>query len=284
MRLLKRLWRPAATASRLSVAEALRRAEQRRREGRYAEARALVARALELDRDNLHAHLLAAYLHAARRESFAAQAEFRWVLGHDPTHPRALLGLARIALEEHDVAACRDLLRRALRAYHDFPEAAALLAVVQPRDDATVPAAATIPARPRVQGLRLPGSGRALIVSRADGDLVAAQPIADDAKDVAAAVARMLQLGTATLGRAGFGRLHRAIVDDGRDAIFTRTDGEIVVSLALPRATDPPQGLLDLNRLWSAALHELGLGAASSTTAPEAAPANIPAAPIRRVS
>jgi len=282
--LLSRLRKPAGTRSRLTVLETLRRAEQRRREGRYAEARALVARALELDRDNVHAHLLAAYVHVARGESFAAQAEFRWVLAHDANHPRALLGLARLALEAGHGVTCRDLLRRALRAYPDFPEAEALLAAVHSRDETppSVPSGAA--AQPRVQALRLPGTGRALTVARADGALIAAQPMTNDATDVAEALVRMLRLAAAVVDRARLGALHRAIVDDGHDAVFTRTDGAIVVSLALPRATDPPQGLLDLNRLWSAALHELGVLATSRTAEPRVTAADVPAAPTRRVS
>ena len=276
--MLTRLWRTAAKPLRLTVAEALRRAEQRRREGRDTEAGALIALALELDHDNLHAHLLAAYLYVSRRETTLAKAEFQWVLRHDPTHPRALLGLAGAALEENDVGACRGLLDRALGLYPDFPEAAALLAAVHAAGPTRSPV-------PRGARLRLPGSGRALIVGRVDGGLIAAQPPTRDAGDVAAATARMLQLAGAVVDRAGLGRLHRAIVDDGRDAVFTRTDSQLVVSLALPRSTDPPQGLLDLNRLWSAALHELGLTAASPTSVARIIPANTPAAVrTRRVS
>src|SRR5689334_3712449 len=218
MPLLKRLWARRRTPR--AVAEALRRAEQRRREGRYAEASALVAHVLELEPQNLHAHLLAAYLHVAQRTPAPAKAEFRWVLGHDANHPRALLGLARIALEENDVRVCHDLLRRALRLYPEFPEA----------------------------------------------------------------VARVLRLAAGALERAGLGVLHRAIVDDDHDAVFTRTDGELVASLALPRATDPTQGLLDVNRLWSTALHELGLAGAppTSPTTPASTPAG--ADPTRRAS
>lgn len=282
MPLLRRLWTPSAERAPLTVLEALRRAEQRRREGRYAEAGALVTRALELDRDNLHAHLLAAYLHVARHATMPAKAEFRWVLGHDAHHARALIGLARVALEEGDGRVCHDLLRRALLFYPDFPEAAALLDALHAREAPPAPALAIAP---RVDRLRLPGTGRALIVSRADGGLIAAQPATDDAKDVSEALARALRLAAAALQRCGLGPLRRAIVNDERDAVFIRTNGELVVSLALPRATDPPQGLLDVNRLWSATLHELGLAAASPPLAPPATPVSTPAAdPIRRVS
>jgi len=280
--ILRRLWTPRDGREPLSVPDALRRAELRRREGRYAEAGALVARALEIDAGNLHAHLLAAYLHVARRATAPAKEEFHWVLGHDPNHARALLGLARIAFEERDTRTCHDLLRRALRFYSEFPEASALLELVRAREAVPAPVA---PAAPRVERLRLPGTGRALIIGRTDGGLIASQPVTDDAKDVAEALARTLQVATAALRRAGVGPLHRAIVEDRRDAVFTRTDGELIVSLALPRATDPTQGLLDVNRLWSATQHELGLAAGPPAAAPSSTPADTPgAAPTRRVS
>jgi len=280
--LLRRLWRPAAHRAPLTVAEALRRAERHRQEGRYAEAGALVMRALELDGDNLHAHLLAAYLHAARRATAPAKAEFGWVLGHDANHARALLGLARVALEEGDDATCDELLCRALRFYPDFPEAAALLDALRADELQTPPA---VPPALRVDRLRLPGTGRALIVGGADGGLIAAQPATNDASHVSEALARALRLATAALRRCGLGPLHRAIIEDERDAVFTRTDGNLIVSLALPRATDPPQGLLDVNRLWSATLHELRLAAASPPIAQRATPVSTPAAdPTRRVS
>jgi len=281
--ILRRLWTPRDGRESLSVPDALRRAELRRREGRYAEAGALVARALEIDAGNLHAHLLAAYLHVARRATAPAKEEFHWVLGHDPNHARALLGLARIAFEERDTRTCHDLLRRALRFYPEFPEASALLELVRAREAAPPPPVA--PAAPRVERLRLPGTGRALIIGRTDGGLIASQPVTDDAKDISEALARMLHVATAALRRAALGPLHRAIVEDGRDAVFTRTDGELIVSLALPRATDPTQGLLDVNRLWSATQHELGLAAGPPAAAPSSTPADTPGAvPTRRIS
>lgn len=283
MTILRRLWTPRDGREALSVPDALRRAELRRREGRYAEAGALVARALEIDAGNLHAHLLAAYLHVARRATAPAKEEFHWVLGHDPNHARALLGLARIAFEERDTRTCHDLLRRALRFYPEFPEASALLELVRAREAAPPPPVA--PAAPRVERLRLPGTGRALIIGRTDGGLIASQPVTDDAKDISEALARMLHVATAALRRAALGPLHRAIVEDGRDAVFTRTDGELIVSLALPRATDPTQGLLDVNRLWSATQHELGLAAGPPAAAPSSTPADTPGAvPTRRIS
>jgi Tfp pilus assembly protein PilF len=263
------------------VAEAIRRAEQRRREGRDSEAIQLASAALGMDPANLHAHLLAAYLYAARRASTAAKREFRWVLDHDPNHARALLGLARVTLDEGNLAAADELLRRALRLYPDFPEAVALLEAVRVRRESS--SAREPRFAPRVERLRLPGTGRALLVSRCDGALLGAQPATPDAATATQELARLVRLAAATLARGGLGPIRRAIVEDARDAVFARTDGAVIVALALPRTTDPTQGVLDVNRLWAATLHELGL-AASPAPVFASAPATPAADPTRRAS
>lgn len=278
---LRRLWRRRRQRPPATVTQALRRAEERRREGRDAEAAQLVTLALEMDPANLHAHLLAAYLYAARRGLEAAKREFRWVLDHDPTHARALLGLARVTLDEGNTAAADDLLRRALRLYPDFPEALALWEAVRVRRD-TAPAS-ELRFAPRVERLRLPGTGRALFVGRCDGALLGAQPPVPDAGTTTHELSRLMRLAAATLTRGGLGAIRRAILDDARDAIFTRTDGAVIVALVLPRTTDPTQGVLDVNRLWAATLHELGL-AASPAPVFASAPAQPAVDPRRRAS
>jgi hypothetical protein len=85
----------------------------------------LVASGLLLDPDNVVGHLLAGSLHPMLREMGKARTSFERLLALEPTHPRALLGLARISLEEGDTGACTDLVRRALARYPDFPEAKA---------------------------------------------------------------------------------------------------------------------------------------------------------------
>ena len=122
---LERLWRPGGR--RRNPTDLFGQADRLRREGRYAEATTLVTSGLALDPNSVTGHLLAAYLHAAQRTIEPAKREFRWVLGRDPVHPRALLGLARLALEEGDLVGCRECLSSALRAYPDFPEARAVL-------------------------------------------------------------------------------------------------------------------------------------------------------------
>jgi len=71
----------------------------------------------------------------------------------------------------------------------------------------------------------------------------------------------VLRLAAAALARAGFGALRRAVVENACDAGFARSDGELVLALSMPRRTEWSLGLLQVNRLWVGALHELGQAA-----------------------
>jgi tetratricopeptide (TPR) repeat protein len=234
-----------------TAAELWGQADRLRRAGRFSEAAQLVVRGLSLDPASITGHLLAAYLHVARRTVEPAKQEFRWVLERDPSHPRALLGLARIALEEGDLEGGREALVRALRAYPDFPEAQALLDSLATRPP-TPP-----PAPPRLDRLRLPASARALLALGGDGAVIAARPEA--AAGAGRRIARAVRLAAAALQRAGLGALRRAIVEDAEEAHFLRADATLTLAVALPRATHVTQGLLEINRLWAAAQHELAV-------------------------
>src|SRR5712692_10768097 len=130
--ILARIWHTVRGERRFRTSvQVFRRAKRFRDEGRFEEAAALVAGGLLLDPDNVVGHLLAGSLHAMLREMREARTSFERVLALEPTHPRALLGLARIALEEGDTGACTDLVTRALARYPDFPEAKAVLDVAR---------------------------------------------------------------------------------------------------------------------------------------------------------
>ena len=245
---LERLLRPGGR--RRTPADFFGQADRLRREGRYPEAATLVASGLALDPTSVTGHLLAAYLHVAQRTIEPAKREFRWVLGRDPVHPRALLGLARIALEEGDLVGCRECLTSALRAYPDFPEARAVLDALAAPPASDAPAAAP----PRLERLRMPGAARGLVVVDARGRALAERPASADA---APRLARLAGLAGAALQRAGFGPLRRAIVDDREQTEFVRADGVLTLALALPRTTQITQGLLEVNRLWAAAGQEV---------------------------
>ena len=97
----------------------LRQASRYRDEGRFEEAADLVETGLRLDPDNLVGLLLAGSLHTVFREMHLAKTAFARVLSIDRAHPRALLGLARIALEEAKPGTCTELLQRVIAADPD---------------------------------------------------------------------------------------------------------------------------------------------------------------------
>lgn len=264
----RRWWRASSRRVR-TPAGLFGEADRLRRAGRYADAAALVLEGLRLDPASITGHLLAAYLHAAQRTVEPAKQEFRWVLERDASHPRALLGLARLSLEEGDVEGCREFLVRALRAYPLFPEAQALL------DGLTARPPAPPRARPRLDRLRLPPAARALFVVAADGAMIAARP--ENASEGGRRLARASGLAAATLQRAGFGPLRRGIVADADNLHFLRTDVTLTLAVTLPRTTHITQGLLEVNRLWAALQHELAV--ARDEVAEATAPAG-----TRRVS
>ncbi len=247
--MLHRLWRPALSRREPTPAELFGHADRLRRTGRYDEAAALVTQGLALDPASITGHLLAAYLHVARRTNAPARQEFRWVLERDASHPRALLGLARLALEEGDVDGGRELLVRALRVYPDFPEAQALL------DGLTAPRPVSSPRRPRLDRLRLPAAADGLFVLGEDGAVLAAQP--ETAGEGGHRLARAASFAATALRRAGLGALRRGVVADTDVTHFLRADVTLTLAVTLPRTTHITQGLLEVNRLWAAAQHEL---------------------------
>ena len=249
--MLRRLWGPAVAPRRQTPAQLFTQADRRRRDGRAAEAARLVAAGLAQDPDNLTGHLLAAYLHLAARTIEPARGEFTWILGRDPAHPRALLGLARIALEEGDVETCRESLGRALRIYPDFPEAQALLGATAARRPA--PAPAPPPASPP-ERMRLPTLARGLIVLGPDGGVLTAQP--ESLAGHGEQLARTARLAAATLRSARLGAPRRAVVESREESLFVRLDPALTLALALPRTTQITQGLLEVNRMWAAVGHD----------------------------
>lgn len=233
-----------------------RQASRYRDAGRFEEAAELVARGLKLHPDNIVGHLMAGSLHAAFREMDQAKAEFERVLTLDPVQPRALLGLARIAMEQDDNDHCAGLLRRALNRYPDFPEAQALLAVVT-----TAPPVRVAPPRPtqviQPDRLRLPAESRETLLARADGTLLLAQPRAHGSEELAARTATLHRLAAALLERVGVGPLHHAIIEGAAETTYVRTDGDTVLSLTFGRDVDTAAALAHLERVWTNCRAEL---------------------------
>lgn len=241
---LRRLWNPRRAQRRPTPVELFALADRRRRDGRAAEAAQLVAAGLAADPNNLTGHLLAAYLHMAARTIEPARGEFTWILRRDPAHPRALLGLARIALEEGNVDACRESLGHALRLYPDFPEAKALLGATAAR-----PSPAAVPVSP-LERLRVPPLARAMVALDPGGTVLLARP--EGTADHCQRLARTVALATAALRSGGLGAPRRAVLSLGDEAQFVRIDADLVLALVLPGTTPITQGLLEVNRVWAA--------------------------------
>jgi len=253
--LLEHTWSGISGLVRSGTATALfRRADQYRNEGRYTEAMALVARGLAQAPDSRVGHLLAAYLHIARRETEPARLALLFVLAQDPHHPRALLGLARIALEEGDLDAATPLLDRALQFYPDFPEAQALRDMIDSWSNAAPvveTAARSTPACPPEH--EHGGGARELIVTRADGGLLRSGADIDDerAKSLAQHLTQVQRMASATLGRAGLGPLRHAVIETGAGTTFLLHERDLFLSATLGEAVEIGAGLATVGALWA---------------------------------
>lgn len=254
MGVLTRIWRRLRRARRgVNSVELLQRAERLRREGRFEEGAALVSEALILDPRSVLAQLLSAYFHAALRNGDAARTAFRAVLVLDPEHPRAMLGLARIAFERGEAGPARELLERALRIYPDFPEAIALLDAV--RAVAGAPAAAAEgmagPAVAELAQIPRPDGTRECLYFGADGAVIFAYPATAARDALAAHLARVASLGGATLARAGLGPLRRACVAANPGTTFLVADGRHVLALTLAPEVAVAEGERQAVGLWT---------------------------------
>src|SRR5262245_9901421 len=178
-----------------------RQADRYRNEGRYEEASRLVAQGLQQDPDSSVGHLLSAYLHVASRQTDRARAEFQRVLALDPYHPRALLGLAKIGLEEQDIEGSKALLDRALQYFPDFAEAQAVRDMVASWPEAPALTAEASPPEP------LAGSGtlsaRDLIMMRSDGTTLFVKADGERRGQLALHAISVLRMASAAVSRAG---------------------------------------------------------------------------------
>lgn len=244
-RSLRGVYRPREQST---PATLFRRADQCRNEGQYDEAARLVARGLRQAPDSSVGHLLSAYLHMARRQAGRARNEFDRVLALDPYHPRALLGLARIHIEEQDLEGAKALLDRALQYYADFPEARALreMLVGWPPAQAERRAAppSSSPAEPGT-----PARERDVVAIRADGSLVLTRTEEDRGRQLAQHVMQVYRTASATLSRAGLGSLRSAAIDTGSLMTFLLTDADLIYSATMDGKVDVAAGLARIRRL-----------------------------------
>ena len=234
-----------------SAAELFRRADRLRHEGRYREATRLVEEGLRRTPTSAAGHLLAGYLHLAVREVQPAREAFQSVLALDPNHPRALLGLARIAIEGGDPDAARPALERALLYHPDFPEARVLEKMLAVRG-AVQSNFAGAPTRPvRTEGIRLARDGRDPILARLDGTVVFAQCDEGQNPVLAQHMIQVVRIASATLARAGLGALRRGVIEGAQASTYLQTDVGLVLALTLPSGTSIADGWSALGRLWA---------------------------------
>lgn len=254
---LRRLWSdgPSQRRSTTSTVQLFRSATLHRNAGRFEEAASLVEQGLQLDPNNVVGLLLAGSLHAVFRETQMAQTAFERVLTIDPTHPRALLGMARMALEAGQAGTCTDFLRRALGRYPDFPEAQALLEAVSHADVDAAPRPAASQPLP-IERLRVPKESREALLTRLDATLIFAQPRVATTGEAASRTARVCRLTGTLLTRCGLRRLTHAVLESASETTFLRADDEVVLSLAFGQDMELAAGLGHLERVWATSPHE----------------------------
>jgi tetratricopeptide (TPR) repeat protein len=221
-----------------------RRADRLRAQGRYDEAAQLVARGLRQVPDSTVGHLISAYLAMATRTTARARSEFQRVLTADPYHPRALLGLARIHIEDQDPEGAKILLDRALQYHTDFAEARALREMLggwsrTPVDLRAPPARAALAAAP----------GRDVIALRGDGRVILTGPDEERGRQLAQHVMQVHRAAAATLSRAGLGSLRSAAIDTGAGMTVLLKDADLVFSATLDGAIEVGAGLAQVARL-----------------------------------
>jgi len=233
-----------------SAATLFRLADQYRHEGRYEEAAELITEGLRAAPNIAVGHLLDAYLHVVFREMPAAKASFRRVLALDPYHPRALFGLARIALEEGDIEGCRPFLDRAIQYFPDFPEAKALQEMVATWS-APPTAAPTQVGAIATDRLRLPPGARDLVLTHTDGTLVFAQGSEERQRQLGLHMTQVFRIASATLARAGLGAMRRGVVEGVSEMTFIRSDAGVILGVALPHDIEVGAGLVQVGRLWT---------------------------------
>jgi tetratricopeptide (TPR) repeat protein len=250
--MFERTWDGIRGKTRPAAATLFRRADQYRNEGRYEEAAVLVARGLEQDPDSSVGHLLWGYLQAARRDMGPAKLAFQRVLALDRYHPRALLGLARLAIEEGDLQEAQRLLDRALQFYPDFPEAEALREMVASGSSIPGPVSALSPAviPPTPLDHDLADAARDVVVARTDGTLVHAPRTTEErARAIVQHVTQAGRIASVALSRAGLASLRHAVIDSDGGATFVLSDGGLILTATEDGDVDLDAGLANVTRL-----------------------------------
>jgi hypothetical protein len=187
----------------------------------------------------------------ALRETRRARASFERVLALEPTQLRALLGLARIELEDGETAACCALLSRALARYPDFPEARAVLEVARGLlATADAKRYATPNGAVAANRLGLPAESREALFALADATKIVAVPHEPRTDAIAARAVKLSKVATAMLGRAGLGPLRHAVIEGAAETTYLRSDDTALLTLSFDRDMKSATALQHLERAW----------------------------------
>jgi tetratricopeptide (TPR) repeat protein len=248
--LLERAWGGIAGAVHpRPAADLFGTADRLRREGRYREAAELVKQGLRRSPNSPAGHILDACLNALLRNMEAAREAFRRALSLGPEHPRALLALARISLDNGDADAARRYLERWLE-YHSES--------LEPHERCDNPSSRTA-ARPEMPGsaardhrrVPLPPGARDMVLARLTGPVLLARCERARQPAVAQQATAVVRLAAPMLARAGLGPVRRAAIEGSAETVFLQADAALVVSMALPSSVGLHTGLADLERLWT---------------------------------
>ena len=68
-------------------------------------------------------------------------------------------------------------------------------------------------------------------------------------------VIQVVRIASATLRRAGLGRLRRAVIEGAQASTYLQTDIGLVLALTLPSGTSVADGLGELGLLWADQAH-----------------------------
>jgi tetratricopeptide (TPR) repeat protein len=213
-----------------------RHADRCRIEGRYGEAARLVAEGLRQAPDSTVGHLISAYLHVAAHRADHARREFDRVLALDPYHPWALLGLARICIEDQDHKGAAALLDRALDYCPDFADARLLRETL-----GHVPRTQRSPGEAHgsaALGPAAPAEERDVFAMRTDGKLLVARTGEERGSQLAEHLMQVHRTVSFALSLAGLGSLKHAAIETGSCTTFILKDADLVFSATLDGVVD----------------------------------------------
>jgi predicted regulator of Ras-like GTPase activity (Roadblock/LC7/MglB family) len=99
--------------------------------------------------------------------------------------------------------------------------------------------------------LRLPPGAHDLVLTHADGTLVFAQGSDERQKHLGLHMTQVYRIASATLARAGLGAMRRGVIEGAAETTFLRSDGGVILGVALAREVEVGAGLVQVGRLWT---------------------------------